>query len=214
MSDPNSALTSLEFTEEMKGFVAFGEKDYRRGLELGKQSGTDLMFHLTIKVNDVDKFVSNPKHEGRADGYVQCAKLGGQRQVENGGFNLFVNADTPLRKLMLYRLFFVDAEGQALTLKGFKDVHDEPGFDPLEIWKDTTTLYTRILRGHVSDKEEDSAEIVAAGMIFIQKLDFIKQLTTFKTEGPTPVARAGAIANFGKLFLGSLWEVYGSHLPS
>jgi len=214
MATPDSARSSLEFTEEMKGFAEFGEKDFRRGLEAGKTSASDLMFHLTIRIDDVDEFVSNPKHQGRADGYVQSSKLGGRCTVENGVFNLFVDAEDSSRKLMLYRLFFVNDKGEPFTLKGYKDVKDDPGFDPLEIWKDTTTLYTRILRGHVNEANEETAETVAAGMIFIQKLDFIKQLTTFKTAGPTPAHRAAAVAKFGKLFLGSLWDVYGVHLPS
>jgi len=108
MATPDSARSSLEFTEEMKGFAEFGEKDFRRGLEAGKTSASDLMFHLTIRIDDVDEFVSNPKHQGRADGYVQSSKLGGRCTVENGVFNLFVDAEDSSRKLMLYRLFFVN----------------------------------------------------------------------------------------------------------
>jgi cholesterol oxidase len=76
----------------------------------------------------------------------------------------------------------------------------------MEIWKDTSTLYTRILRGRVSASEEAAAEIVAAGIIIILKADFAKQLTTFKAEGPHKIE---AVAKFNKLFLGSLREVYG-----
>jgi len=57
----------------------------------------------------------------------------GQRPVEqgNGIFNLFVDASEPNRKLMLYRLFFLDGEGQPNTLTGFKDVKDDPGMDSI-----------------------------------------------------------------------------------
>jgi hypothetical protein len=214
MTTPYPARTSLQFTEEMKGFVTFGETDYHRGLEAGDQNNTALMFHLTIKIEDVSRFVSSPRHEGRADGYVRCDSLGGQCRVENGAFRFFVDDETPQHKLMLYRLFFLDSEGKPLTLSGYKDVKDDPWFDPLEIWKDTTTLYTRILRGHVKAEEEEGTEVVAAGIITIHKLDFIKQLTSFRTEGPTAADRAAALANFSKLFLGSLWEVYGRHMPA
>jgi cholesterol oxidase len=38
-------------------------------------------------------------------------------------------------------------------------------------------------------------------------LDFLKQLTTLRTAGPTFADRVEAIDKFGKYFLGSLWSV-------
>ncbi|HJQ67501.1 MAG TPA: hypothetical protein VKA70_00905 [Blastocatellia bacterium] len=198
--------TSLQFTEEMKGFVTFGETDFQRGHDEGKNAGTAFMFHLTITIEDVDRFVAEPRHEGRADGFIRCDKLGGERPVEGGIFNLFVDSGEARRKLMLYRLFFLDDKGEPYTMSGFKDIKDDQGFDPNEMWKDTTTLYTRILRGRVSAEEEAGAEVVAAGIIIILRADFAKQLTTFRAEGPHKVA---AMAKFNKLFMGSLREVYG-----
>lgn len=206
MSSEHQQPTSLQFTEEMKGFITFGETDYQRGHDEGKQGGTSFMFHLTIKIEDIDRFVAEPQHEGRADGFIRCDPLGGQRPVEGGIFNLFVDTNEAKRKLMLYRLFFSDGDGNPYTMSGFKDVKDDPGFDPMEIWKDTSTLYTRILRGRVSADAEAAAEIVAAGIIIILKADFAKQLTTFKVEGPHKIE---AMAKFNKLFLGSLRDVYG-----
>lgn len=211
MSAAEDERTSLSFTEEMKGFVTFGETDFQRGLEEGKKAGTALMFHLTITMDDVAHFVEDPKHLGSAAGYVRSKQLGGQREVEKGIFNLFVNAEQPHRKLMLYRLFFHDDTGQPLTFFGYKDVNDDPGVD--SIWKDTSTLYTRIFRGHVQAEEDATAEIIAAGIIIIHELDFLKQLTTFRVKGPSLAAKAEALGQFGKLFLGSLWDVYGSKLP-
>lgn len=42
-------------------------------------------------------------------------------------------------------------------------------------------------------------------MLVIKPLDFAKQLTTFRTDGPAGIA---ALAAFGRLFLGELWRVY------
>jgi hypothetical protein len=44
--------------------------------------------------------------------------------------------------------------------------------------------------------------------VVIHFFDFLKQLTTFRTEGPTLTDRAGALARFGRLFMGKLWDVY------
>ena len=94
---------------------------------------------------DVDRFVSDPRREASAKGYVKCEALGGELPVEKGLFNLFVDQGDPSFKRMLYRLF-PRSDGRPLTLSGFKVVEDDPGSD---LWTDTTTLFTRILRGHV-----------------------------------------------------------------
>jgi cholesterol oxidase len=196
---------SVSFTEEMKGFVTFGEDDFERGHRDGKSSETRFMFHLTITADDLDRFIADPDHLGRAEGYVRCEALGGERQIERGLFNLFVNREGDKRdKRMLYRLHFADEENHPLTMTGFKVVEDDPGVD--NVWKDTSTLFTRLLAGHVEPGEDESAEVVAAGVLQIEPLDFAKQLTTFDTK---PDGRADAVARFGALFAGNLWDVYG-----
>jgi cholesterol oxidase len=198
--------TTLSFTEEMKGYVTFGESDYDRGYRAGRAAGTFLMFHLTITVRDVPRFLAEPKHQGTAGGFVQCDALGGQRPVGMGTFNLFVNSPGPADKRMLYRLYFEDGKGAPLTLTGFKEIRQGTGFD---VWGDTTTLFTRILRGHVDAEAESSAEIVAAGILHIYHADFLKQLTTFRVQAPTAAQRLELLGRFCWFFLGSLWEVYG-----
>jgi hypothetical protein len=110
--------------------------------------------------------------------------------VEKGVFNLFVDEEDPSRKRMLYRLFFRDGAGHPLTLSGFKVVEDDPGLD---LWTDTTTLFTRVLQGHVDPEQEAQAPVAASGIMQIYLLDFFRQLTTFETEGPTPADRASAL---------------------
>jgi predicted acylesterase/phospholipase RssA len=215
----HTAPTKVSFTEEMKGFVTFGELDYDRGYRQGKQDGTSLMFHLTITVNGVNRFVTHPEHDTNdLEGYIRCDALGGELPVEAGKFNLFVDDVDSARKKMLYRLFYHDSGGQPLTLSGFKDIQDDPGMD---LWHDTTTLFTRILKGHIGEGEEEAAKsdpetyqqmVVASGIIIIHFFDFLKQLTTFRAEGPTLSDRASAMARFGRFFMGKLWDVYARHV--
>ncbi len=199
-------VTSVEFTEEMKGFVTLGATEFEAGEKQGKADGTACMFHLTITADDVERFVADPAHPGSTRGWIECEVLGGRLAVEDGLFNLFVASDDPDLTHMLYRLRFADSAGNPLTLSGFKNVKDDPGFD---LWSDTSTLYTRILAGHVDADGEAAADIVAAGVLHIHLMDFAKQLTTFRAHGPTLQARARGLGNFGRLFLGDLWDVYG-----
>lgn len=195
---------SLRFTEKMRGFVSFGEDDFDKGFRAGKKSKTGLMFHVTVLMDDVERFVGDPEHPGTITGHVQCDALGGELEVLEGWFNLFVDAgEHGQRKLMKYRLFLHDGEGHDITLRGFKEVEDDRGFD---VWSDTSTLFTHIYRGHVAPEGDEDAEIVATGILHIRPTDFAVQCTTFRVDPPH---RLDAMARFGDLFAGDLWEVYG-----
>ena len=220
-TEVHTADTKVAFTEEMKGHITWGELDYDRGARQGKKSGTSIMFHLTITVNGVNRFVTNPEHDtDDVKGWVKCDGLGGQLPVEKAKFNLFVDDKDPSIKRMFYRLFFKDSNGNPQTLSGFKYIKDDPGFD---LWHDTTTLFTRILHGYVSEEEEAAAAkdpeklkqmVKGSGIIIIQFFDFMKQLTTFRADGPTLSDRTAAMSSFGKLFMGKLWDVYARHVLS
>ena len=138
----------------MKGFFSFDEDDFDRGYRAGREQRRGLMFHLTITTDDLDRFIDTPEHLARAEGYVRSDALGGgELAVERGLFNLFVDQEGDRRrKRMLYRLFFSDAAGHPLTLSGFKVVEDDPGLD--NVWSDTSTLFTKLLRGHVEAEDE------------------------------------------------------------
>jgi cholesterol oxidase len=194
----------------MKGFLTIGEQDFQAGFRRGKADGTFFMFHLTIETDDVDRFIADPDHEADARGWVSCEALGGKLPVERGIFNLFVDTDDPKLIKMLYRLHFADGSGNPLTMSGFKLVKDDPGYD---LWSDTSTLYTRLLQGHVDADGEADAEVVASGIITIYLTDFARQLTTFRTSGGSLAQRARAMDQFGRLFLGKLWRIYGVQVP-
>jgi hypothetical protein len=195
---------SVQFTEEMLGHVTFGESDFARGAAPERDGAGALKFHLTIVVDDIERFSSDPTRRAGAHGYLDCDALGGRLPVERGVFNLFVDTE-PGVKRMLYRLWFHDGAGHPLTLTGFKLVKDDAGFD---VWKDTTTLFTRVLRGHVDELQEPSAEIVASGVLRIRIRDFARQLTTFRAGGDGAGAKLGALAKFGTIFVGQLAEAY------
>jgi cholesterol oxidase len=106
---------------------------------------------------------------------------------------------------MLYRLWFRDGVGNPLTMTGYKLVENDAGFD---LWKDTTTLFTRVLQGHVDADREATAELVASGILRIRVQDFAKQMTTFRAGGDGVGAKLGGLIKFGVIFVGQLAEVY------
>lgn len=198
-----SARTSLSFTEVMKGFVTFGESDPRAG-EVAEERER-LTFRLTITADDVDRFLAEPEHTARAEGWVESAGCGGRRTVRRGRFNCLAPGGADDRRLMKYRLYFTDGEGRPRTLVGHKNVVHGP---PTRIWPDTSTLYVRILDGHVPEGGDADATAVAAGVLHIRLPDFARQLATFRASGEDA---AEALVRFGRFFAGALWDVYGPH---
>jgi hypothetical protein len=204
-----NGTTSVRFTEEMKGHISFGEGDYERGAREGRTSDVRLKVHLTIEVDDLDRLAADAGRAAEAMGWVECDALGGRLPVERGIFNLLIEEEDSEIKHMLYRLFFRDGVGHPVTLAGFKTLTNRRG---LHVWRDTTTLYTRLLRGHLEAGEEPRAEVVASGIVRIHPLGFLRQLVTFRAGGRrSPAARAAALIRFDTLFLGHLWEIYGLH---
>lgn len=197
----------------MVGAFAFAESDYDAGYQAGLRDGAALEFRLTIATDDVEALIADPEHSAVPTGYVGCDSLGGRRQVLEGTFDLFVDEPKRIRH-MLYRLYFSDSSGRPLTLAGFKDVQPAP---LTAVWPETSTLYTRILSGHVPvpDGGSEVAEgIVGSGILRIRPIDFAWQLTTMRVRGPTWPGRFKAFESFGRLFFGELWQVFDPLRPN
>jgi hypothetical protein len=184
----------LIFTETMRGYWTPGERDHERGYELGKHALSALEVTLTIEVDDMDRFIASPEHEASIRGVVRAPHFGGTCAVVSGSFNLFVQNRTATRE-MRYELDFL-YEGRPLTLRGFKTLRNDMGPD---LWADTTTLYVDIF---------DQDAPLGRGVIKIELLDFLEQLTTIRGRGRGVVDRTEALAAFAKFFVGGLWNEY------
>ncbi len=198
----------LSFTEEMRGRLSLGETDP----ETGASSGYEAAVHLTITVHDIDAFVTERAHRATVDGWVESEALGGRLEVHQGWFNLFVAGPEAGSRRMVYRLPVVDGDGNRRTLVGYKEVRDDPGID---VWRDTTTLYTRLLDGHDGEQpadpdDDEDSPVAGAGVLRIGRADLMRQLTTFRTSGPQGTA---SLYRFGRFFFGQLWDVYGPGGP-
>lgn len=200
------STTSLRFTEQMKGYAASGAADPESGRADGKAADTRLSITLTIRVPDVDHFIVDPVHPAQAEGTIDSPLVGGRRPVTTGTMNLLVHDRDPRRKQMRYRLVCTDANQQPVTLTGVKRIENDGGLD---VWRDTTTLYVTLFEGVVEEGDETGAIVRGAGVVQIEPFDFLQQLTTFRTEGPTLGTRIDALNRFGALFFGKLWDVYG-----
>ncbi|MEU7881799.1 GMC oxidoreductase [Microbispora bryophytorum] len=193
--------TSLWFVEEMRGLLTLVPPG--GAARPSGAGGRPVAFRITITIDDIDRFLTEPEHEARAEGWIEADLCGGRRPIAGGSFNLFVPGETAGQRRMCYRLRFWDADGRPRTLAGHKEIL--PGA-PTRLWLDTSTLHARLLEGHVEEDGDDDATVVAAGTLRILPSDLVRMLTTFRTAGPDGTA---AVTRFCRFFLGELWEVYG-----
>jgi cholesterol oxidase len=186
---------ALAFTEELRGFIAFGEDDHDRAYRAGKRARTACTLRVTVTVDDVERFLADPERTARATGHVECDALGGRLAITGGWFNLV--AESAAHRRITYRLALADGEGHPITLSGVKEIEDDPGLDA---WSDVTTLFTRITAGH------GDGERIASGILHVRPQDLPGLVGSFRVR---PAHRVDALARFGALFAGELWEVFG-----
>lgn len=200
-SEQSAPSAGFRFTETMSGPISAGADDYRRAAAAGRRAGERFRFTLTIIIDDLAAFRRDPEHTAAMTGEIESARFGGRRLVERGVFNLFAR-DERGRRQMRYQLWFRGDDDTRYRLDGFKDVHNDY---MLDVWADTTTLFTRIHR-----EDEAGDPIVASGVLHIRPLDLIPQVCSMRALGARgPREIAGAFLGFGRFFAAELCAEYG-----
>ena len=201
-------LPGIRFSERMAGFISDQVAvDYLSALEQGRQSQTACEFVLTIASEDVAGMLADPSHPAGIFGTVRAGSLSlDPLDVTSGTFELFTPDPTkPETQQMRYQMNLTSSSNKQYRFEGFKEIHDDPGFD---IWSDTTTLFVTI-----SHLQNGTATAIRKGILFISPGDFAKQLRTICVTNAKSVEQKLAItAQFGKFFAGTLFEVFGGVL--
>jgi uncharacterized protein YbaR (Trm112 family) len=207
MSDPKRPVP-LEVTEWMRGFIGLEAHDYDGGFIAGIDGGGRFEHEVRIRIADIDRFATDPRHEARLEGKLTCPALGGTFAVEDGVFRMLVDAQTPGLKFMRYFMPYREPSGRLRTVVGHKTVHDDRSLDA---WADTTTLFVDVCEGPVA-VDGPAPPPVARGTIHIEKLDLIRSIRSFRSPGATVAEAAHARARFAGFLFGKLWDVYGPRL--
>jgi hypothetical protein len=191
----------ITFRETMTGPFALGETDPHAGEAAANKSGSTLAMHAAVTIEDLDRFVSDPAHTGRLSGHVDFAPLGRRLPASHGVFRLFSPGGQPGLRHMVYELGFAVGE-KPYYLAGRKEVRDDARLD---LWKDTTTLLTRLYTGG-----DPNGPVAGAGILQLGVVDLAGLVSTIRVTGArTPADHARALAMFGRFFMGSLWDTYG-----
>jgi len=206
--------SALTFTETLQGHLSFGEHDCQLGATQGVVEGNKIFCHLDVNVGDVERFHRPPQPDNPVSGWVYSSALGQRLPIERGSLRFFVEdkregAQTTTYQLQ-YRLFLHDDTGHPLTVVGVKTVG---GTRLSRIWRDATTVCIYVLQGDrftdvaitgtgdMLSRRENDSNILAAGIVEVRPLAFVKQLTTFRATDYRAVTRFCGI--FTKRLLGA-----------
>jgi hypothetical protein len=189
------------FRETMAGPFALGESDPARGYERGKDTRSTLAMHATVTIDDMRAFVEDPEHVGQLAGTVDVSGMNRDIPAPSGVVRLFSPTGDAELKTMVYELAF-EHEGRPFYLAGEKKVKDDPGID---IWKDTTTLYTRLHEG-----EDTAGPVAGAGILTLSPVELVKMVGTMRVLGGDALGQLETLSRFGRFFFGELWEAYAA----
>ncbi|MDX1428692.1 MAG: hypothetical protein R3282_00330 [Rhodothermales bacterium] len=191
------------FNETMAGGFALEETDPETGKAKGEREGSELAMHATVEIADIDAFIADPDHRGRLSGTVDFTPFGTGLRAPDGIFNLFRPTEDPSLKWMVYELGF-EHGGEEYYLAGKKMVREAA---VTELWRATTTLYTKLHRG-----AGDAAPIVGAGVLSLSVKQLIALVSTMKVTGAASKKEEAAVMlKFGRFFMGDLWDTYVKH---
>ncbi|MCG5433352.1 hypothetical protein LV457_13805 [Mycobacterium sp. MYCO198283] len=189
----------VSFTERMAGYYTVGSPAYDTGDVTGRRDGQRLSFRVIISTDDVRRVRDDPRHRMAVRGDVWCKQFAaGAMPVVGGAFDLFTPTDG-MRYEMRYRLPFRTRDGSVMTLLGHKNVGNDWGWDA---WRDTTTLFTRLVDGAVAEYPEgpDGGDF-ARGILRLDAGMFARQLTTFRGS-------PAGVVGFNAFFLDRFRRVY------
>jgi hypothetical protein len=216
----DSGSSGMNFSEVMVGHIQVGdvldgrkESVFDRGAQNARGLCEGAKFFLSIRAMDIEKrefaptsftswtkrltcleVVKSSDHSALLTGSFTCAKLPGSPfMVHRGNFRLFsTDLETTGTKNLIYDFDMVGINGEIYHFHGFKCVDSSVTFNPLALWKATSTLYVTITF--------PGGSVVGRGVLHVQPLDFISQATTIAATGPTLLAKSQSMFSFLKYF--------------
>jgi cholesterol oxidase len=195
----------MRFTERMAGTIGLGETETFDPERFGADvRPTEVALVLLVQSDDLDEVLDTPGHTARLTGTVTAPGLHPlPLEIEAGEFALFpedpTQADT---RLMRYRFRAVSEDGGTWWFDGVKIIRDDPGMD---VWEDTTTLFTTVYAG-----PDSHSPVLGKGILKVHLWDLTKSMATLEVlNAPSLAVKLSAAARCARYFFGTLAHVYG-----
>ncbi|WP_250903438.1 SAV_2336 N-terminal domain-related protein [Actinomadura sp. NEAU-AAG7] len=180
--------TSLSFTEELRGYFTYGKTEPRAGERSAARER--MKVRLSAVIDDTRRFLGEPGQRAPATGRVE---IGGQRFAVEGTLTLDSENGTEDSPQLKYRLHGVDGEAAHRTVVILRSASNLSSGQPVRICLDPA-------------EGEDHAQIIGAGILYVEAEDFVRDLMAFRTSGPRGIE---AMSRVGSVLYGNLWETYG-----
>lgn len=194
----------LGFDETMQGFGAFGDLDYQTAYNKGKQQNAVVQISLSIGIDSMQKFLSDPNHFASANGTIIVFGLTSSNGVvaNDGSFLRIFDGGIENHTLELhYFVPFTALDGRNFSLQGVKYVY---GDNCIHFLAEATTLYVHIHEGQIFGE----GKINSTAIIMIDDLEIIALALSLKFIGNgTDADKLNCILSFGDFLLGDVYDV-------
>jgi cholesterol oxidase len=213
--------SGLGFSEKMTGWigdaeaVAEGEADTgeaetedvarfkaacRRADRQGEQEGSDVEAIFTVISDDLERMLTEPRHEARLVGTVRAPALSDQPMTVRDGYFHFlkVDPDRVETRQMVYRMRLTSDTGRSYFVWGVKEARNSL---PWKCWGDLTTLYFAVVADGPDGQADPSLRL---GILRLSGGDFLRQLSTIRTR---PVRRFVERIDGPVRFLGAIVKI-------
>jgi hypothetical protein len=198
----NDFIPGLRFREVMTGMITKGATDPAEGY--ANPAAVGMVLQAAVTIPNLPEFLRDPNHGGTWEAGGDIPVWDGRiTPAADGDFGLFRRTIGPKRKAVRQMVYDTEitVAGQTYFLQGRKVI--EPG-PPWRVWHATTTLYVKIF-----ERGSASGQPVAAGILRLSPMGFIRQLTTMRIIGRFGfVDKLSYLGMFIKFFTGSLVRTY------
>jgi hypothetical protein len=176
----------------------------------GDARARSFAFHIMLNIADLDAYLKDPRHEAPLSGNVDVDGKKALAIVE-GDAEFLVDARGPSdakdTKLFLYRFVYFDPERGPVTFIGRKTAHNDR--HGLDLWSDTTTIDFQLYAGRIAKGEQPTAAPIGRGTLHMKPARLVESIVNLRAPGKNIARSAKAVSEFGRLFFGDFWEIYG-----
>ena len=193
----------------MSGFVHIGDDlgDYESATAEARIACESACFFLSIKTWDTERsehdaesffkvynltfiVVCDPDHLAMVTGSFSCGSLpGSPYMIRRGKFRLFSSDPAMVNTTdMKYDFDMLGTGNERVHFHAIKILNPSVAFDPLRLWRATSTLYVTLTR--------PDGSVLGRGTLNIRPRDFASELKTLKPTGSSLSAKVASAAEF------------------
>ena len=188
----------IAFSEVMKGQLTVGVSEPRDGY--ADPGAIAASLRASVEIPYLDAFIADSCHRGRWSANGAIPVLGGSfTTTDSGAFRLFQRtigkSGRPVREMVYDSR--ISLGGRTYWLRGRKIIEPAAVW---RLWPATTTLEVRLF-----DTDDMAGPVVAAGILRLTPLAFLRQLSTMRVTGKIAwFEKPAVMVRFMKFFASSL----------